>query len=131
MMEPTVSVVIPCYNAQPYIDVAIESAFRQTHRPAEIIVVDDGSTDQSARIVESFISTVPMLRLIRQANAGPSRARNTAIQASTSDLVALLDADDVWLPTKLAAQAAAMPCRSNLVLTFCGHEVDTRKNRVV
>jgi glycosyltransferase involved in cell wall biosynthesis len=97
----TVSVIIPAYNAAAYVTRAIESALAQTHRPLEILVVDDGSSDQTAGIVERLPAPV---RLIRKANGGPATARNLGASQAQGDWLALLDADDWWFPDKLRAQ---------------------------
>jgi glycosyltransferase involved in cell wall biosynthesis len=97
-----VSVIIPTYNRARSVCRAIASVLYQTHRPAEIIVVDDGSTDLTFQHVAQFSQLVKYQRHPR--NRGVSAARNTGIKASTSPLVALLDSDDYWLPTKLSAQ---------------------------
>jgi glycosyltransferase involved in cell wall biosynthesis len=99
-----VSVVVPCYNGERFLREALQSAVSQTVPPLEILVVDDGSTDQSAAIAESF---GPPVRVIRQANQGESRARNRAIDESRGEWIAFLDADDVWKPEKLNRQMAA------------------------
>lgn len=89
---PTVSIVITCYNYARYVSQAIESALRQSHRALEIIVVDDGSTDESMTVIERHAARVT---LIRQSNAGHVAAVNRGYEASTGDLVLFLDADDV------------------------------------
>lgn len=99
-----VSVVIPAFNSQAYLAEAIESVCWQTREPEEIIVVDDGSTDCSAAIARSFAG----VQLIQQPNRGVSAARNAGIRAAKADFVAFLDADDVWLPDKLALQQTAL-----------------------
>lgn len=101
--SPAISVVIPCFNGAQYLGEAIQSALTQTYPPVEIIVVDDGSEDNSAEIAESF---GPPVRVLRQANSGESVARNKAWELTTGDWIALLDADDRWLPEKLARQIA-------------------------
>lgn len=98
----TVSAVIPAYNAESCIERAVASVLSQTRPVIEVLVVDDGSRDNTAAIVERFGSPV---RLIRQANAGPSAARNHGVRAASGEWIALLDADDAWLPTKLERQA--------------------------
>lgn len=99
--EITISVVIPAYNCEKHIKRALDSVLAQTRRPDEIIVVDDGSTDRTAEIADSFGSKI---KLIKQENAGASVARNTGIQAATGQWIAFLDADDEWLPEKLQIQ---------------------------
>jgi glycosyltransferase involved in cell wall biosynthesis len=101
----SVSVVIPAWNAASYLRRAIESVLRQTVRPREIIVVDDGSTDNTAAIAAEYASGVTCLR---QAHQGLSVARNEGVTRSASDWVAFLDADDEWLPTKLERQLAIL-----------------------
>jgi len=96
-----VSVVIPCYNAERFVGEAIESALSQSPPPAEVIVVDDGSDDGSVRVSRSFGERV---RLLSSAHAGVGAARNAGLLAAREDLVAWLDADDVWEAGKLADQ---------------------------
>jgi glycosyltransferase involved in cell wall biosynthesis len=97
----TISVVIPAYNSAPFIAEAIESVLAQTVPPDEIIVVDDGSTDRTADVLQRFGSRV---QLLRQANKGPSIARNVGAAAARGAWLAFIDADDTWLPTKLQRQ---------------------------
>lgn len=101
---PLVSVVIPAYNAEKFIQDTLESVRSQTYQNIEVIVVDDGSHDQTAAIVETFAQRDSRIRLLRQANAGVSMARNYAIQAARGEYIAPLDADDVWYPQKLEKQ---------------------------
>lgn len=97
-MSSSVSVVIPCYNAAPFLRETLDSALNQTHPPLEVIVVDDGSTDDSAEIAESY---GPPVRVIRQANQGESVARNKGMDLAKGEWIALLDADDRFEPEKL------------------------------
>lgn len=113
----SVSVVIPCYNGMPYLPQALDSALAQTHRPAQIIVVDDGSKDESAAKVREYAAQYPDrgLQLIQQKNSGEPAARNTGIRAAAAAWVAMLDTDDWWEADKLekqlaAAQAAGPQC---------------------
>lgn len=93
----TVSVIIPVYNGERFLDEALHSVLAQTLPPDEIVVVDDGSTDGSAAIVAGLVSASPLpIRYIHQENRGPAAARNRGLQAVRSDLVAFLDADDLW-----------------------------------
>ncbi len=93
--DPAVSVVVPCYNGARFLRETLHSALEQTHAALEVIVVDDGSTDASARIAESF---GPPVRVIRQANQGESVARNAGIAAAQGDYLFFLDADDLLAP---------------------------------
>ena len=104
-VTPTVSVVIPCYNAAPFLRETLDSVLNQTRPPLEVIVVDDGSTDDSAAIAESY---GPAVRVIQQENQGESVARNRGMDEARGEWVALLDADDRWLPHKLERQLAAL-----------------------
>jgi glycosyltransferase involved in cell wall biosynthesis len=103
MRAPTVSVIVPAYNAELYIDEALQSALGQTHEHLEVIVVDDGSTDETADRVRAYGSRVGY---IRQSNTGVGAARNRGVAASSGDYIAFLDADDVWRPQKLEMQLA-------------------------
>ena len=89
---PTVSVIIPLYNKGKYISRALESVFNQTYTDYEVIVVDDGSTDDGCEVVRRFSDK--RLRLIQQTNKGPGAARNTGLRESCGKLLAFLDADD-------------------------------------
>lgn len=117
--RPAVSVVIPTYNYARFIERAIVSVLAQTHRPAEVIVVDDGSTDETAGVVERY---EPRVRYLRQENSGVSAARNAGVNASTGELVAFLDADDEWVPNKLELQVEALTGRPEAGLVACGVE---------
>jgi glycosyltransferase involved in cell wall biosynthesis len=99
-----VSVIIPAYRAADYIDRAVQSVFRQTVHPKELIIVDDGSDDETSEILESYSETdSPIeLKILHQSNQGAGAARNLALQFATGKFVAFLDSDDEWLPEKLA-----------------------------
>lgn len=97
----TISVVIPCFNAERYIAAAIRSALAQDWSDIEIIVIDDGSTDRSVELVGDAF---PEVKLLRQTKQGAAAARNLGIRRSHGDWIAFLDADDFWLPGKLQAQ---------------------------
>jgi glycosyltransferase involved in cell wall biosynthesis len=106
-MTPAVSVAIAAYNHARYLGETLESALGQTFGDLEIIVVDDGSTDATGQLAQSYL-TDPRVRYHRIAHAGASAAKNAAVQLGTAPLVALLDADDVWLPDKLRRQLALL-----------------------
>jgi len=98
--KPTISAVIPAYNSAGTIASAIESVLAQTVEIDEIIVVDDGSSDNTAEIASQF----PRTQVIKQSNAGPAAARNTGTRAAKGEWIAFLDADDVWIPRKTEVQ---------------------------
>jgi glycosyltransferase involved in cell wall biosynthesis len=102
---PVVDVVIPAYNSAATLNAAIESVFAQTYRDFRIIVVDDGSTDETQRVLAHYADRCICLQ---QANAGAAAARNRGISAGTGEYVAFLDADDLWYAEKLAQQIAVL-----------------------
>jgi glycosyltransferase involved in cell wall biosynthesis len=112
-----VSVVIPAYNMARYIRSSIESVLTQTRPPDEVIVVDDGSSDLTAKVVEDLATRV---QLLRQDNMGYAVAMNRGIQASTGSLLAFQDADDLWEREKLERQCAAMDANPSVDAVF-GH----------
>lgn len=117
---PTVSVVIPTFDRAALLPVAVASALAQRPAPLEVIVVDDGSTDDTPEVCRRF---PPPVRTIRQANTGPAAARNRGIRKARGDYVAFLDSDDVWLPGKLAAQLAALTAAPGAGWCVCDCEL--------
>lgn len=109
------SVVIPAFNCEAYIDEAIASVLQQTLRPYEIIVVDDGSTDGTAELLQRYRNVITY---IRQSNKGPSAARNVGISKATGDYIAFLDNDDAWFPDKLFRQVDALNRHPEAALAF-------------
>jgi glycosyltransferase involved in cell wall biosynthesis len=101
----TVSVVIPAYNYGCYVTEAVECALAQTHRPLEVLVIDDGSTDDTRTRLEPYMDRITY---IYKDNAGLSAARNTGIRLAKGEWIALLDADDLWHPRKIEIQLAAV-----------------------
>jgi glycosyltransferase involved in cell wall biosynthesis len=120
---PRVTVVIPAYNAERYIGEALASIHAQTLRDVEVVLVDDGSTDGTLREAERFVGKLD-LSIVRQANAGPSAARNNGIRRARGSFCALLDADDAMLPELLATQVTLLEADQDVglvitdVLTF-------------
>lgn len=112
-----ITVVIPVYNAEKYLRQAIFSALEQTLPPHQVIIIDDGSTDSSREIAASF---GPPVLYLTQEHRGLSAARNLAMSRSTGEWIAFLDADDYWLPDKLARQAAAVQADPTIDLIFTG-----------
>jgi glycosyltransferase involved in cell wall biosynthesis len=117
MSLPLVTVIIGAYNAERYLAEAIDSVLAQTHPRLELIVVDDGSTDGSGRIAESYGDPV---RCIRQENGGMAAARNRAIPEARGDYLAFLDADDRFPPDKLRSQLAVFEAQPELDVVY-GH----------
>lgn len=116
-----VSVVIGAYNAERFIGDTCRSALAQSYAPLEVIVVDDGSTDGTAAVVDALAATEPRLHLIRQPNLGVAAARNAAIAYSAGEFIAPLDADDIWDPTKIARQVARLEQAGvNAGMAYCG-----------
>ena len=107
------SVIVPLYNKEKYIYTTIERILNQTFQNYEIVIVDDGSTDNSCKIVEEIKDN--RIRLIHQKNGGPSKARNRGIQEARGEYVAFIDADDEWLPTKLEQQYELHTKNQNIV----------------
>ena len=107
-MTPLVSIIVPVYNGEAFLEATLDSALGQSYPNIEVIVVDDGSRDRSAAIVEARAARDPRLRLIRQANSGVAAARNRGIEVSGGEFVAPLDADDLWDPSKIERQVARM-----------------------
>ena len=124
----SVSAVIPAYNAGPYIARAIDSTLAQTHPADEIIVVDDGSTDDTASVVKRYGTAV---HYISQDHAGASAARNTGIEAAQSEWIAFLDSDDEWLPEYLQEQMALLQRNPKLVWTTANYYRRTQQSQGV
>lgn len=115
--EPLVSILVPCYNAAPWLAASLESALAQSWPRCEVILVDDGSTDGSLEVARKFEARG--VRIFRQANAGASAARNRALREAGGDFIQFLDADDLISPGKIAAQVALLKQRPPGVLATC------------
>lgn len=106
-----VSVIIPVYNGDTFLAEAVESVQRQAHQPIEIIIVDDGSTDGTARVAGEFMGDVSY---VYQPNSGPPVARNKGLTVAQGNVVGFLDADDMWTETKLASQLVGLASDSSV-----------------
>lgn len=113
-----ISVVMPAYNCARTIRMALDSVLAQTRRADEILVLDDGSTDETSSILNSYRSRTIV---ITQKNSGPALARNTLCQGAQGDLVAFLDSDDLWHPEYLENQAGLFDSRPQAAAFFVGH----------
>lgn len=127
MNRPCLSVVIPVYNGRDHLAAALESLIDQTRRDFEIIVVDDGSTDDVGDLVQKIAAGLdpsgPAISLIRQDNAGVSAARNRGIAAARAEFVGFLDADDLWAPEKVARHLSLMSAQPSIELSFSGFDI--------
>jgi glycosyltransferase involved in cell wall biosynthesis len=132
VVEPRFAVVIPAYRAEAFILKTIKAVAAQTLPPAEVIVVDDGSTDGTCTVVEAFAREKPLfpIKLVRESHRGPGASRNTGIYAAEAEWIAFLDADDLWHPEKLgvvsrtigAHPEANFFCHNELLLELDGSE---------
>ena len=98
LTAPLVSVIVPAYNAGPFLAATLESVLDQTHRAFEVLVVDDGSTDETATIAAAYAVRDSRIRPLTQANAGVAAARNRGIAEARGEFIAPIDADDIWFP---------------------------------
>src|SRR3989442_1887498 len=117
---PCVSVVIPVYNGERYLADAIQSVRDQTYQNFEVIVVDDGSTDGSAEVAQSFGEAI---RYVHEANGGVCKARNTGMAVARGGYLAFLDQDDLWLPEKLVVQVAYLDSHPEVGAVYCQSQV--------
>jgi glycosyltransferase involved in cell wall biosynthesis len=108
-----ISCIVPVFNGERYLAETLDSMLAQTYRPIELIVIDDGSTDRTPKVLASYGDR---LRFLRQDNAGPAVARNNGLNAARGEFVAFLDADDLWHPEKLSRQMVRFQARSELDL---------------
>ncbi|MEX0828599.1 MAG: glycosyltransferase family 2 protein [Haliea sp.] len=118
-MNPSITTLVTCYNRQDRVGEAIESALEQTFPPTEVLVVDDGSSDDSPRILSSFGAKI---RVISTENRGFPQALNLGVANAKGDWIAFLDSDDVWCRDKLAQQVAALQAFPDSTLVFCDME---------
>jgi glycosyltransferase involved in cell wall biosynthesis len=124
MPAPTVSVILPVFNREPYLADSIESVVSQTFADWELVVVDDGSSDGSPAIIERYRLRFPgKVKPIFQANAGVAAARNRGITASTGELIAFIDSDDLWHPRKLERQVEVFRAAAGVAFVYTGYEI--------
>ena len=122
-MNPLVSIIMPCYNAERYIAQSIESVLAQTYDNWELIITDDGSTDKSVEIVQSYCDKDKRIQLeVSEINLGPGTTRNKSIGRARGQYIAFLDDDDLWTPDKLEKQIAFMT-ENQYGFTFTGYEM--------
>lgn len=130
-MSPTVSIVIPLYNKEKWIEKTLLSVLNQSFTDWEAIIVDDGSTDRSVEVVEEFILKNPAnWILIKNGNAGQCRTRNSGIARATGEYVAFLDADDIWSRNKLFDQVQVLRNNSDVSLVISPYLIFSDTNRI-
>jgi glycosyltransferase involved in cell wall biosynthesis len=117
-VPPTVSVNLCCYNGEKYLEEALQSVLLQTYKDWELVVVNDGSTDSTERIIKSHMAAGKPIVYHYQENAGLGSARNKALQLSSGRYIALIDQDDMWLPEKLEKQVRAFEVDRSLGLVY-------------
>ncbi len=120
-MTDLVSIITPLYNSERFVAATIESVLAQTYQHWEMIVIDDGSTDNSARIVTEYATRDPRIKLFSQPNAGSAAARNNGIRRAIGRYIALLDSDDLWEPNFLEEQIALLT-EKNAALVCSSHK---------
>src|SRR4028118_650117 len=118
MNSPLVSVVPPCYNYGAYLGETLESLIAQTYPHWECWVIDDGSTDNSADVAQTYAARDRRIRYVHQKNSGPAAARNAGLQRCTGDYIQLLDADDLLEPDKFRLQVELMEARPEVGLVY-------------
>jgi glycosyltransferase involved in cell wall biosynthesis len=119
MIADLVSTIIPVYNRPNLLVEAVESVLSQSYRPFEILIVDDGSTDATPVVASELGAKNPQIvHLIRQANGGPGRARQTGLEASRGEFIQYLDSDDLLLPRKFELQVAALRARPDCAVAY-------------
>lgn len=118
-MGAGVAVVIPAWGAARFLAEAVSSVLAQTRPPDEVVVVVDGATDGTEEVARELAEVHPVVRTVVQPNAGPGAARDRGIAESTAELIALLDADDRWAPTKLEQQVSVLDARPEVDAVFC------------
>jgi teichuronic acid biosynthesis glycosyltransferase TuaG len=121
MNEPLVSVVIPAYNAALYLEDAVKSLQTQTHSNLHIIIVNDGSKDDTAKVADTLAAQDKRIKVIHKANGGVSAARNDAFKAVKGEYLCFLDADDAYLPEKIAKQVQFLETHPELALVYCNN----------
>lgn len=116
-MNPLISVIIPTYNCGKYIREALEGVFNQTYKNYEVLVIDDGSTDNTKEVLKEYEQKI---KYFYQENKGLSITRNRGIKEAQGELIALLDSDDIWLPEKLELQTDLILKNDKTGMVFCG-----------
>ncbi len=124
MNDKLISIIIPVYNGERFLNESIDSILNQQYKDIEIIIVDDGSTDNSAEIAKSH----EKVRYIYQTNQGPSVARNTGIKVSSGNFISFIDCDDIWYPKKLITQFEYLMNHPDVGFVFANRKMILEEN---
>jgi glycosyltransferase involved in cell wall biosynthesis len=125
MSKSKVAVIIPCYNASKYIRKTLDSVLNQNYKDLEIVAIDDGSTDETKKILESYVPKIRVLSHPNNANLGQAASLNLGINETGSDLIAFLDSDDIWYPNKIKKQVGIFERHSDVGLVYTnGYVID-------
>lgn len=131
MIKGLVSIITPCYNGAKYISETIDSVLAQTYAQWEMIIVDDGSKDNSDEIIRNYMEKDERIKFFQQENAGSAAARNNGIRNANGQYIALLDADDLWEPEFLQEQIAFMT-EKDAVCVYCSYKcIDENSNEIL
>lgn len=126
-----VSIVMPCYNGEKFIQETIESVLKQTYKNWELLVIDDGSKDHFYELVNDYVKKDNRIHLIRQQNSGSAAARNNGIKHSKGQYLALLDSDDIWLPGFLDSQIRFIRQKGAVCVCSSYLRIDEQSNEIL
>ena len=130
-MKSLVSIITPCYNGEKHVAETIGSVLAQTYTEWEMIIVDDGSKDRSAEIIKSYVEKDSRIKLFHQPNSGSAAARNNGIRRANGQYIALLDADDLWLPSFLDEQIKFMKEKKAICVYSTRLFIDEEGNEIL
>jgi glycosyltransferase involved in cell wall biosynthesis len=131
MNRPLVTVIIPCYNMEPYLAQTLDSVIGQTHQNLEILVVDDGSNDRTAEIAREYEKRDLRIKLLTQANKGASAARNLGLGRAAGKYIAFTDGDDWWDSTKIEKQVKHLESDSSVGCSYSATQFVTLDGKLL
>lgn len=126
-----VSIVMPCYNGEQFIEETIDSVLQQSYSKWELLVIDDGSKDNSCALVQKYVEKDERIHLIRQENSGSAVARNNGIRQSRGQYLALLDSDDIWLPEFLDSQVKFIQQKKAVCVCSSYFRIDEKSHEIL
>ena len=122
-VQPLVSILMPVYNCAPFLKSAIESILNQTYKNFELIVIDDGSTDTSLKVIKHYASIDKRIRFVSRENKGLVDTINEMVKLAKGDYIARMDGDDISMPTRIEKQLNKIITESNVLLVGCWIEI--------